>query len=76
MNNEMIRSVVFKLLPVVTAFLVGRGVVNQEIADQIPSVVDWALVGLVTVPTLIRSWAAYSKAKDGAKTPPVDLKPA
>lgn len=77
MNIEMIRSVAYKLTPVVVAFLVGRKVINQELADQIPAVVDWVIVGLTLAPTLWRSWMTYHKSKDDAPpAPPIDLKPA
>ena len=55
MNIEMIKSLVFKVLPVLVTYAVGKGILNQETADQIPALVDWLIVGVVMIPTIIRS---------------------
>ncbi len=63
MNVELIKSWVLKLLPVVTGYLVGKGLISQSVADQIGPVVDWLIVGLVLIPTLWRSWRKYKVVK-------------
>lgn len=63
MNVELIKSWVLKLLPVVTSYLVGKGIISQSVADQIGPVVDWLIVGLVLIPTLWRSWRNYKIVK-------------
>ena len=55
MNTEMLKSLVYKLLPVVVSYLVGRGILTPEAAEHLPTLVDWVIVGAVLVPTFIRS---------------------
>jgi hypothetical protein len=73
MNIELIKSWTLKIVPVVAAYLVGRGVISDEIAGQLPGVVEWVFVGMALIPTLVRSWKNYGnrKPKD-----PIDLRPA
>lgn len=65
-NKEVINSWIMKLLPIVLAFVVGKGWISQEIADQVtPAIVNvieaisWLLLAGSTVVGLIRSIRAY-----------------
>lgn len=61
MNIELIKSALLKIMPAVISYAIGKGFINQEIGDQIPALVDWIAMGIVLVPTLIRSWKNYKK---------------
>ena len=63
MNVELFKSWALKLLPVVAAFIVGRGWLSQETADQLPALIDWIAAGLLLIPTLVRSWKNYGPVK-------------
>lgn len=73
MNVELIKSYTLKLLPVVAAWAVGRGYIDQAIADQLGPLVEWVFVGIALVPTFLRSWRNYGKTKNND---PVNLRPA
>jgi hypothetical protein len=62
MNIEVIKSWAFKLVPVITAYLVGRNLIGQETADQIMPLIDALIIVAVTVPTIVRSLKTH-KAK-------------
>lgn len=62
MNKELIRSWIFKLAPIVMAFVVGKGWVSQSDADAVVplaeklwGIVDELLLAISSVFTLIRS---------------------
>ena len=59
MNVELIKSLLFKVVPVVITYLIGKGILNQATADQIPALIDWLLVGAVLLPTIIRSFKTH-----------------
>ncbi len=65
MNAQVLKSWVYKLLPVVAAFAVGKGWLNQDTADQLPDLVDWIVVGATLLPTLIRSVKTHKDDADG-----------
>jgi hypothetical protein len=68
MNKELIRSWVFKLAPIIMAFVVGKGWVSQSDADavvplveKIWSHVDETLLIVSSVFTLIRSIKTHKR---------------
>jgi hypothetical protein len=63
MNIELWKSWTLKLLPVVAAYFVGKGMVSQETVDQLPALVEWIAAGLLLIPTLVRSWKNYGPVK-------------
>jgi hypothetical protein len=63
MNIEVIKSWMWKIVPVITAYLVGRGMIDQSTADNIGPVIDAVVVIAVTVPTIIRSIKTHKGSK-------------
>lgn len=62
MNKEIIRSWIFKLAPVVMAFVVGKGWISQSDADAVVplaekfwGIIDELLLAVSSLFTLIRS---------------------
>jgi|DEB19_MinimDraft_3_1074340.scaffolds.fasta_scaffold66077_1 hypothetical protein len=71
MNKELIRSWTFKILPIIMAFVVGKGWVSQAdsdavvpLIDKIWGIVDEILLAAASAVTLIRSIRTH-KAADG-----------
>ena len=72
MNKELIKSWVFKILPIVLAFIVGKGWVQQSDADQVVPVLqslisslDELLLAATSAITLWRSIRTHQKKPDG-----------
>jgi len=68
MNKEVIKSWVFKVLPIVLAFLVGKGWISQPDADQVvplldrvASSVDEIALIVTSIVTLARSIKTHKK---------------
>lgn len=68
MNKELIRSWVFKILPILMAFVVGKGWVSQADADSVVPVLDklWGsvdelLLAVSAAVTLIRSIKTHKR---------------
>jgi hypothetical protein len=55
MNIATIRSLIFKALPVAVTYLVGRGIIDEKIAADIPGAIDALIIVVAFVPTLVRS---------------------
>jgi hypothetical protein len=62
MNIELIKSVVFKVVPVLVTYLVGKGIIDEATAGEIPGLIEALIVVAVTVPTIIRSLKTHKKA--------------
>lgn len=72
MNKELIKSWVFKILPIVLAFVVGKGWLQQSDADQVVPVLnsllsslDEVLLAATSAITLWRSIRTHKKQADG-----------
>lgn len=72
MSKELIKSWVFKILPIVLAFIVGKGWVQQSDADQVVPVLqslisslDEVLLAATSAITLWRSIRTHQKKPDG-----------
>jgi hypothetical protein len=62
MNMEMLKSMLFKILPVIVTYLVGKGILAEDAAANIPTAVDAIIILAVTVPTIIRSIKTHRAA--------------
>lgn len=72
MSKELIKSWVFKILPIVLAFIVGKGWVQQSDADQVVPVLqslisslDEVLLAATSAITLWRSIRTHKHKSDG-----------
>lgn len=68
MNKEVLKSWLFKLLPIVLAFVVGKGWIAQQDADQIVPLLDRVMLAVdevlllaASVATLFRSVKTHNQ---------------
>jgi hypothetical protein len=72
MNKDLIKSWIFKILPIVLAFIVGKGWIQQSDADQVVPVlnslissIDELLLAATSAITLWRSIRTHKQKSDG-----------
>lgn len=63
MNIELIKSLAWKIVPVVATFLVGKGIIDDVMAEKLPGMVDAFIILLATIPTLVRSIKTHKAGK-------------
>jgi hypothetical protein len=63
MNIELIKSLAWKIVPIVATFLVGKGIIDDVMAEKLPGMVDALIILAVTLPTLFRSLKTHKDGK-------------
>ena len=63
MNLATLKSIVWKVVPVIATWLVGRGLIDEQTAEAIPGVLDAAIIVAAFIPTLIRSIKTHRDGK-------------
>lgn len=63
MNIETIKSILWKIVPIVATFLVGKGIIDEAAAEKLPGVVDAIIILAATLPTIIRSIKTHKAPK-------------
>lgn len=63
MNIELTKSLLYKVLPTITAIAVSRGWIDEAIGAKLPAVIDWVFVGISLLPTFIRSVKSHKKVE-------------